>query len=430
MDRSLLLEPSESLHGMKLIGWGAGQDFTTHFPRHGFDLAYTIDIYPENFGRRIHGIEVRGPWALHGEDPRTCLILVYSTAWFEVLRQVRPLGPFRAVRAHGAPGIRAAVERAIGLARLSVGACRPPKATRAIVVQGPLHEQITETALRCYAASEFGAAVILSTWVGEDPDELCRLRPLVDAILLNEPPAYGGDHNRNYQIRSTLAGLAEAKRLGAERVVKTRTDSVLASPLALERLDAALDRWPVEGRMRGCMRHRIGVLADASWRYVPYHFTDQVMYGDTDDLLDYWSTDFQTGALPALNGTDSVLDLSRSGAPPECYFATNFLRRNGVDPAGTIEHGWEVLRDGFVAIDGYALDWFWWKVMALVEDAPDPNALPPSELQQVHTHESWCALIGTEAWRDRARALDAVPPRLADFWRIGAKAGADLGNLP
>ena len=127
MDRSLLREPSESLHGMKLIGWGAGQDFTTHFPRHGFDLAYTIDIYPENFGRRIHGIEVRGPWALHGEDPRTCLILVYSTAWFEVLRQVRPLGPFRAVRAHGAPGIRAAVERAIGLARLSVGACRPPQ---------------------------------------------------------------------------------------------------------------------------------------------------------------------------------------------------------------------------------------------------------------------------------------------------------------
>jgi hypothetical protein len=430
MERSLLLEPSASLKGLKLIGWGAGQDFTTYFPRHEFNLAYTIDIYPENFGRRIHGVDVRGPEVLRGEDPEACLILVYSTAWFEVLRQIRALGPFRAVRAHGAPGMDTSVERAVELARRADGARGRSKASRAIVVQGPLHEKVTETVLRCYAVAHPNDALILSTWNGEDSEELHRLSPFADAILLNDSPAFAGDHSRNCQIRSTLAGLAEAKRLGIRRVVKTRTDSVLASPDALDRLDGALDQWPVEGRLRRFMRRRIAFLADASWRYVPYHFTDQVMYGETDDMLDYWSAEFQTEALTTLSGTDSVLDLSRSGAPPECYFAASYLRRNGVDPVSTIERGWEMLRDGFVAIDGHALDWFWWKVMALVEDAPDPDAKPPSELQQVHTHASWRELFGTEAWRDRARALDAAPPRLADFWRTGAKVATDPGTRP
>lgn len=422
MDRSLLLESSKSIGTLKLIGWGAGHDFATHFPRHGFDLAYTIDIYPENVGRRIHGVEIRATEALKGEDPSACLILVYSTAWFEVLRQIRALGPFRAVRAHGPPGIRAAAERAVGLARSARSARGQAKGSRAIIVQGPLHEKVTETALRCYAVTHPDDTVILSTWSGEDADELQRVRPFADVILLNEPPTFAGDHSRNYQIRSTLAGLTEAKRLGIPRVIKTRTDSVLTSPEALDQLDTALDRWPVAGCLRGFMRRRIAVLANASWRFVPYHYSDQVMYGETDDLLDYWSADFQTRAIPALAGTDTVLDLSKSGAPPECYFAASYLKRNGVDLIGTIEHGWEVLRDGFIAIDGHTLEWFWWKVMALVEDVPDPDAKPPSELQDVHTYARWLELIDTGEWRDRARALDAAPPLLADFWRVGAKA--------
>jgi hypothetical protein len=89
-----------------------------------------------------------------------------------------------------------------------------------------------------------------------------------------------------------------------------------------------------------------------------------------------------------------------------------------------------VLRDGFIAIDGVTLGWFWWKTMALVEDAPDPDAPKPSELLDVHSHVGWRALVGTEAWRDRARALDAAPPPLADFWRTGAKVVSDPGTRP
>lgn len=418
MERSLILDPTVALRNLKLIGWGAGRDFSEFFPRHGFDLAYTIDIFPENVGRRIHGIEVRSSDALRAEDPRNCLILIYSTAWFEILRQLRAIGPFRAVRSHGEPGIASKAREIIHRGRSIETRLQGVRKSRAILLQGPLHEGITEAALRNYAVSDPDSLLIVSTWVGEDCESISRL---ADIVLLNEAPEFGGDHSRNLQIRSTMAGLAAAKRMGIERVAKTRTDSVLASDGALAVLDRALDTWPVSGPLQGAMRNRIAVLANASWRYVPYHYSDQVMYGDTDDLINYWSSDYQTTSLRVLDGTHNVLDLSRSGAPPECFFASGFLARNGVEPLGTIEHGWETLRNGFVAIDGSSIGWFWWKTLALVEDSTKSTLASASQLLDVHTHATWRELVDTDSWHARARALDARPPLLADFWRTGTR---------
>ena len=245
MDRALFLEPPRRDCGLKFIGWGAGRDFSTHFPRHNVDLAYTIDIYPENVGRRIHGVEVRGPDALRAEKPESCLVLVYSAAWFDIFRQIRSYGPYRAIRAHAGHGLSGAFINAAGLARSHRLRQRRRSASRAIVVQGPLHERITSTVLRCYAALHPDTAVILSTWTNEDPAELDSLRLLADSVVLSDPPANAGDHSRNFQIRSTLAGIEEAKRLGIARVAKTRTDSLLAAPDALDRFDDALDEWAI-----------------------------------------------------------------------------------------------------------------------------------------------------------------------------------------
>lgn len=428
MDRALFLEPPRRDCGLKFIGWGAGRDFSTHFPRHNVDLAYTIDIYPENVGRRIHGVEVRGPDALRAEKPESCLVLVYSAAWFDIFRQIRSYGPYRAIRAHAGHGLSGDFSNAAGLARSHGHQQRRRSASRAIVVQGPLHEHITSTVLRCYAALHPDTAVILSTWTNEDPVELDRLRPLADSVVLSEPPANAGDHSRNFQIRSTLAGIEEAKRLGIVRVAKTRTDSLLAAPDALDRFDDALDEWAVGGDFRRFMRRRIALLADASWRYVPYHFTDQVMYGDTSDMLQYWNVEPQTAPLPALAATDSILELSRSGVVPECYIANSFLRRNEVKLLGTIEHSWETIRDGFVALDGANMGWLWWKLMSFVEDPPDRSDTGSEVLHQAHTHDTWRALFSDETWRETAGALDRNPPPVCDFFNTSVKVAPPPGR--
>ena len=423
MDHSLFPVPPCSQE-FKLIGWGAGWDFDAHYPAHGIELAYTIDIYPQNVGKHIHGVEVRGPDALRHENPAHCLILIYSGAWFEVFRQIRACGPFRAIRAHGDGRVADSARRAVHRAESNGIPRRTGTSRRGIIIQGPLNAEITSTVVRHYAFQHPDAAVILSTWKGEDVDELERLRPFVDSIVLSEPPAVAGDHNRNFQIRSTLAGLEEAERLGVRRVAKTRTDVLLDAPSVLETLDDAVDSWPVNGELRSSMRSRIVLLSNASWRYLPYHYTDQVMYGDVDDLLRYWAVPFQESSFPALRSSDPFVELSRSGAVPECYFAIDFLKRSGSTAPATVEHSWEVLRDAFVMIDGDALGWLWWKVLAMFEDPPSDAQPDPYILLSTHTHATWRALIEDESWRDLARAVDRAPPPLSDYYRSGVKVAS------
>ena len=64
-------------------------------------------------------------------------------------------------------------------------------------------------------------SVILSTWDDESPDSIPQGNW---EVLRNTKPAVPGISHRNYQRRSTAAGLLRAQELGATHVLKWRTD--------------------------------------------------------------------------------------------------------------------------------------------------------------------------------------------------------------
>lgn len=85
------------------------------------------------------------------------------------------------------------------------------------VIQGNIRPGFNEV-LR--AVQRFSDAVVLSTWRCEH-----RLVPEGEfELVLNDPPIERGITNRNLQRVSTVSGLRRAKELGADFVLKWRTD--------------------------------------------------------------------------------------------------------------------------------------------------------------------------------------------------------------
>lgn len=85
------------------------------------------------------------------------------------------------------------------------------------VIQGNIRQGFPEV-LR--AVQKFSDTVILSTWRSE-------LRFVPEGkfeLVLNDPPVNRGITNRNLQRVSTVAGLRRAKELGADFILKWRTD--------------------------------------------------------------------------------------------------------------------------------------------------------------------------------------------------------------
>lgn len=104
---------------------------------------------------------------------------------------------------------------------------RNPKSENAIIVQGPVHNYWTQEILNYYAVNYPNDYIILSTWNNTPEEMLNEISPYVDYCVLSDIPSFSGARNRNFQYRSTLGGLLQAKELGIKKVIKTRTDMVV-----------------------------------------------------------------------------------------------------------------------------------------------------------------------------------------------------------
>jgi hypothetical protein len=166
-----------------------------------------------------------------------------------------------------------------------------------IVVQGPILSSpeakgSRDITIRCVASIRRffpGAEIILSTWEGADTDGLDYdvLVKSADpgAIVFSEtmdPPVY---NNMNRQIVSSRAGLEKASRPFA---VKFRGDLFFVSDELLRNADGL--REPLT---RGLFRSRVIIspylTINPRQFPIPFHFSDIVQVGRTDDLRDFWS---------------------------------------------------------------------------------------------------------------------------------------------
>lgn len=85
------------LEGKKLIGWGTGSAFRSHYARTPVPLAYIIDNDAGKWGRRLQRISIDAPERLAQEDPREVAIVVYSSSFDAIAAQIARYGAFTVV---------------------------------------------------------------------------------------------------------------------------------------------------------------------------------------------------------------------------------------------------------------------------------------------------------------------------------------------
>lgn len=238
----------------------------------------------------------------------------------------------------------------------------------AIVMQGPIakEDDFTLDTLRLYRRNMPEAELILSTWKDEDPETLARVADLGVTVLRNDKPTFSGMSNMNMQIVTAGAGIRHAADKGAQWVMKTRTDQRLYEPNLLSFLIGVARSFPVTAS--GKQRQRIIGLGQGSLKFVPYHVTDQTLFGDAQDMLAYWTPPLQEAdVLERWTETREQIYLGHSigklcrETVPECYLASNFLARMGSEPDWTVRDSWAAYRDRFCFADYGTTDFYWVK---------------------------------------------------------------------
>ncbi len=224
-----------------------------------------------------------------------------------------------------------------------------------IVMQGPLvtdHDFTLET-LRLYRRSFPGAALILSTWEGEDARTVDAIRREAVEVLLNQKPVQSGPRNINLQIVSSVAGIRRAAETGKTYVLKTRTDMRLYNHSTLLFLSQALVRFPFSEKGLTQKGRMVNIFGSArKW----YFASDILVFGYTGDVRAYFDAPLVADAVSTLSFGSVTVPFV-----PEQYFFTEFLKRVGYKLHYTNCDSLRVQAKFLVVLDPESLDWYWYK---------------------------------------------------------------------
>jgi len=231
----------------------------------------------------------------------------------------------------------------------------------AIVIQGKsvLVDSFTAETVKIYQKSFVGSIIIVTTHEGADsPECLKELQDLGVNLVVIPKPANPGPFNINLQITSSVAGLKEAKRLGFQYAIKTRTDIRLYGVNISEYLFNLLRQFPVVSGTK--QQERIISTNIFTLKYRPYSLSDMTVAGNVDDLLLYFDIPLDNRKVINLP-TNSLVDDFVRERPGELYLETEFLKKIGYHPTGTLEDSWQIFADHFIVIDHDSLDSYWYK---------------------------------------------------------------------
>lgn len=94
---SQMYEVDIDMTNKKIIGWGTGSLFLKNVEKYNFDLAYIIDNDESKQGGSILGIDVKSPLALNEENPEEVIIVIYSSFFKEISKDVLAYGAFETI---------------------------------------------------------------------------------------------------------------------------------------------------------------------------------------------------------------------------------------------------------------------------------------------------------------------------------------------
>ena len=225
-----------------------------------------------------------------------------------------------------------------------------------IMMQGPLklEENFTLETLKIYQEIFPNCPIVLSIWETENTDEVQKIKDLGVNVLLNNPSVPKGLWNINYQILSTQNGLAYAKKLGAKYVIKTRTDQRFYETNIPEFLFNLLKVFPPYNDKK--QKTRLITLSMNTFKYRLYDISDMFLFGHIDDVIKFWSCDFEKRTeFPECK---NMMEFSR-GRPSEIYFTTEYLKKIGHKCEWTLQDSWLIYARYFCAIDANSVGLYW-----------------------------------------------------------------------
>ncbi len=225
----------------------------------------------------------------------------------------------------------------------------------AIVMQGPLKKEwnFTVETIKMYRKNFAGCKVVVSTWDDEEKTVCNQLKDMGVTLVLSKP-LESNYLNTHRQIISTRVGLENAKELGCKFALKTRTDQRLYETNVPEFLLNTLKAFPLKADIK-TQNQRLITTSFNTFKYRLYDISDMFLFGDIDDVLNFWSC-----PLPKIkkNYPKNLMQFLRN-LPAEIYFTSNFLQRTGWDIKWTLKDSWIALAQRFCIVDTVSVGLYW-----------------------------------------------------------------------
>jgi hypothetical protein len=234
----------------------------------------------------------------------------------------------------------------------------------AIVMQGPLivDSNFTIETIKLYRRNFPDAILILSTWsVSADMIEALKKHDV--HVVQNQRPTNTGISNINLQIITSGAGVVAARELGAQFVLKTRTDQRIYHPSLETYLFNILKYYPLLPDLSLQMKRLVGISLN-TFKYSLYGVSDMFLYGHIDDMVRYWNIPLNELKDLPKERNNVGLNTWRTYSTwrtPEVYLCTEFLKSIGRDITYTLADSFQVFKDHFVVIDQAAIKLYWHK---------------------------------------------------------------------
>ena len=230
----------------------------------------------------------------------------------------------------------------------------------AIIIQGPIQEKFDflKNTLKIYKKIFKNSIIIISTWKSEDIEKINTLKDENIYILFNDEPEKS-QSNIDHQIFSTNIALKFAMNHNVKYSIKTRAD-VRINKSNLETFFISLIKtFPVKSN--SLIKSRIVVPSLITFKFRIFSLSDIVMFGETNDLLQYFDLELFRDGLKKFDLNEKKLLKNETPVVAEIFLCARFMNKLDNSINWNLESWWDSLKNYFCIIDNSSLDLFWHK---------------------------------------------------------------------
>ena len=230
----------------------------------------------------------------------------------------------------------------------------------AIIIQGPIQEKFDflKNTLEIYKKIFKNSIIIISTWKSEDIEKINTLKDENIYILFNDEPEKS-QSNIDHQIFSTNIALKFAMNHNAKYSIKTRADVRINKSNLETFLISLIKTFPVKSN--SLIKSRIVVPSLITFKFRIFSLSDIVMFGETNDLLQYFDLELFRDGLKKFDLNEKKLLKNETPVVAEIFLCARFMNKLDNSINWNLESWWDSLKNYFCVIDNSSLDLFWHK---------------------------------------------------------------------